>query len=88
MMHHHCHARGCDKSVRPTLLMCGRHWRLVPPALKVAVLRAYRPGQCDDKRPSTAWKEAAFAAIDAVAKLEGLPARVRMDVRKTMGESE
>jgi hypothetical protein len=51
--------------------MCPRHWSLVPAQLKLAVIRNYRRGQCDDKRPSREWLEAAFAAIAAVAQLEG-----------------
>jgi hypothetical protein len=66
---HHCHAEGCALEVPPELLMCAPHWRLVPRELKEAVRAAYRPGQCDDKRPSREWLEAAKAAIAAVAAL-------------------
>lgn len=71
MQAHHCHARGCRTAVKPELLMCLRHWRQVPKPLQQAVWRTYRPGQCDDKRPSMAWHEAADAAIAFVAQLEG-----------------
>jgi len=37
------------------------------------VLARYRSGQCDDKRPSLAWHEAADAAIASVALSEGCP---------------
>lgn len=47
--------------------MCLRHWRLVPADLQRAVWNTYRPGQCNDKRPSPAWHAAARAAIQAVA---------------------
>jgi hypothetical protein len=57
--------------VRPELLMCRMHWRLVPLRIQRAVWAAYRPGQCDDKRPSAAWTRAADAAIAHVAGLEG-----------------
>lgn len=67
---HHCHARGCVRSVPPEYLMCGYHWRLVPKVLQLAVWRTYRPGQCDDKRPSREWHDAADAAIDYVHRLE------------------
>jgi hypothetical protein len=50
--------------------MCRPHWRMVPAALRAAVWKAYRPGQCDDKRPSEAWFVAADAAIAAVARAE------------------
>jgi hypothetical protein len=69
-MTHHCHARGCSTPVRPELLMCYSHWRKVPPRLQQLVYSTYRPGQCDDKRPSKAWHDAADAAIGFVALLE------------------
>lgn len=69
---HHCHARGCGVACKPEMLMCRRHWFMVPPALRRAVWATYRPGQCDDMQPSTEWHAAADAAIAAVAKQEGL----------------
>ena len=69
-MSHTCHARGCTTPVKPELLMCFKHWRMVPRLLQRAVWRAYRSGQCDDKRPSEAWHQAADAAIRAVAEKE------------------
>lgn len=72
-MSHTCHARGCKKYCRPEHLMCVRHWRKVPVRIQRAVYRHYRPGQCDDKRPSKDWHEAADAAIGAVALKEGCP---------------
>lgn len=68
--YHHCHARGCLMPTRPEMLMCLRHWRMVPKDLQRQVWATYRPGQCDDKQPSEAWHEAADAAIMAVAKKE------------------
>ena len=70
MSEHTCHARGCSTPVRPELLMCGRHWRLVPRNVQSVVYETYRAGQCDDKRPSAEWHEAASAAIGYVAQLE------------------
>lgn len=72
---HHCHARGCSVAVKPELLMCYRHWMLVPKKIQRAVWASYRPGQCDDKHPSESWHEAADAAIGYVAKLERRPLR-------------
>ena len=72
---HACHARGCGTPVKPELLMCLRHWRVVPRAIQRAVWAAYRPGQCDDKAPSRAWLKAADAAIGFVARAEGHPVR-------------
>lgn len=69
---HHCHARGCRALVPPEMLMCGRHWRRVPEKVQLAVWRSYRVGQCDDKRPSREWLDAATAAIGFVARKDGL----------------
>ena len=46
---------------------------MVPSGIKDAVKSTYRPGQCDDMRPSEAWHIAADAAIAAVAIIEGCP---------------
>lgn len=43
---------------------------MVPMALRWPVIRNYRRGQCDDKKPSREWIAAARAAIDAVAAKE------------------
>lgn len=67
---HHCHARGCSTPTKPEMLMCFKHWRMVPRDLQRAVWATYRPGQCDDKRPSPEWHAAADAAIAAVAQKE------------------
>lgn len=69
-MEHRCHARGCGRAVRPEMLMCYPHWKVVPKSIQRAVWLAYRPGQCDDKRPSKAWMSAADAAIGFVARRE------------------
>lgn len=67
---HHCHAEGCRVAVPPEMLMCKRHWFMVPKALREEVWRTYRPGQCDDKTPSEEWHKAADAAIKAVSDWE------------------
>lgn len=67
---HTCHAKGCPKNIPPKLLMCLRHWRMVPRELQRAVWATYRPGQEVDKRPSEDYLKAARAAIDAVAAKE------------------
>jgi len=41
---HRCPARKCPQWVPNHLLMCGRHWRLVPRELQAAVYRAYDAG--------------------------------------------
>lgn len=70
MSAHICHAEGCGIPCRPEHLMCGRHWAKVPAGLQRVVYRTYRPGQCDDKKPSKAWVIAATRAIRAVAIAE------------------
>ena len=72
---HTCHARGCPTIVKPELLMCREHWMTVPQGIQRVVWATYRPGQCDDMRPSKEWHEAADAAIGFVAAREGKPVR-------------
>ncbi len=67
---HRCHARGCTKPVKPEMLMCLKHWRMVPKPIQRRVWAAYRDGQCDDKQPSNVWHAAANAAIAFVAAKE------------------
>ncbi len=64
---HYCHAMGCGKHVPPKLLMCLKHWRMVPSDLQRLVWRHYRPGQEIDKRPSEAYLAVMKRAIQAVA---------------------
>lgn len=68
---HTCHARDCDKPIPPRLLMCRKHWGMVPVELVRAVYRHYQPGQEDGRHtPTAAWHTAADAAIAAVAAKE------------------
>lgn len=71
-MSHHCHAAACKRSVPPEMLMCYRHWKMVPRALQLAVWRTYRDGQCEDLDISHSYAEAAKAAVMAVAVKEGV----------------
>lgn len=70
-MSHTCHVPGCGVEVRPALLMCGGHWRLVPKPLQDRVWRTYRRGQEVDKQPSADYLAAARAAIEAVMRAAG-----------------
>lgn len=67
---HVCHAQGCTVVVAPKLLMCPRHWRMVPAALKGTLWSHYRPGQEVGKNPTPQYLTAAQQAIDAVAAKE------------------
>ena len=69
-MGHRCHAEGCEKQVPPKMLMCLRHWRMVPKTLQARIWATYRPGQEVDKRPSAEYMAAQKAAVDAVASAE------------------
>jgi len=69
---HTCHAMGCAKVVPPKMLMCLEHWRMVPRVFQQQVWKHYRPGQENDKRPSKTYLAAAAAAIEAVARKEGV----------------
>jgi hypothetical protein len=69
-MSHHCHATACHISVPPEMLMCRRHWFMVPKTLRARVWATYREGQCDDWQSSAAYCEAAKAAVTAVAQRE------------------
>lgn len=66
MSAHYCHAAGCGSEVPPKLLMCYRHWRMVPKDIQALVWKHYRPGQEIDKRPTREYLLAMKAAIDAV----------------------
>jgi hypothetical protein len=69
-MPHTCHATGCQVPVPPKMLMCRKHWYMVPSPLRREVWRLYRPGQEIDKRPSPEYLDVMQAAIDAVAEKE------------------
>lgn len=69
---HTCHATGCPRPVQPEMLMCRRHWFMVPPRLRSRVWATYRDGQCDDWEPSSEYCQAAKSAVIAVAQKEGV----------------
>lgn len=69
-MSHFCHAWKCTKTVPPRMLMCLRHWKMVPKALQLRVWKYYRPGQEIDKRPSPEYLFVVREAITAVRKHE------------------
>ena len=57
-----CFVGECGQRIPPTLLMCRRHWAMVPPDLGDAVYREYRRGKQRGEHPSRAWAKAAMAA--------------------------
>lgn len=67
---HECHAHGRKTLVPPRLLMCSRHWIMVPARLRNDVWNAYVEGQEVRKDPSSEYIDAATAAIEAVRESE------------------
>lgn len=79
---HQCHAIGCSKPVAPYLLMCARHWHMVPRRLQLAVWAQYQPSQEITKKPSANYLVAARDAINAIAEIEGRPERLPMPAQE------
>ena len=77
-MTHHCHATNCTKPVPEAMFMCRPHWFSLPPAMRSRIWRTYRSGQEDDKEPSSAYCEAAKAAVTFIAQKEGITPDVRL----------
>jgi hypothetical protein len=73
MAAHLCHALKCTVEVPPKLLMCRRHWFMVPKPLRDRVWATYRPGQEVDKKPSLEYVDAMEAAIASVYQAERPP---------------
>ncbi|MFZ5621142.1 MAG: hypothetical protein ACOY5W_08995 [Pseudomonadota bacterium] len=67
---HACRAHGCCSQIPPELLLCGRHWKMVPKELKRALWKLSRPGSDATKRTSDRYLTAAANAINAVAEIE------------------
>lgn len=70
-MRHTCHAIACKRHVLPEMLMCRKHWFMVPRYLQLRVWATYRSGQCDDWQVTKAYCDAAQAAVRAVGQKEG-----------------
>jgi hypothetical protein len=68
---HTCHATNCKTPVPPSMWGCSRHWYMVPKPVRDRIWAAYRPGQCDDYKPSREYLEAAKEAVISVAIKEG-----------------
>lgn len=70
-MKHKCHAIGCTVKTHYSLLMCLKHWELVPSVIKDKIRKEFNPEQLYGRvRPSGAWLKAARMAIMAVKELE------------------
>lgn len=66
-MGHRCHAKGCDKVVPHEMLMCRRHWFMVPKPVRDQVWDSY----LTHGALSPPWLEAVRLAQAAVAAKEG-----------------
>ena len=74
LVKHTCHARRCDKVVPRAMLMCRKHWAMVPAPLKQQVLAHYQTGQeLGQVRPSVAYLKAAGDAIESVERSRQVP---------------
>lgn len=69
-MPHTCHAIACEVEVKPEMLMCRYHWFMVPLKLRNRVWANYCDGQCDTFAVSSAYCQAAKAAVLAAAEAE------------------
>ncbi|MBL9125907.1 MAG: hypothetical protein JNG90_19855 [Planctomycetaceae bacterium] len=67
---HVCPVARCSVLVPNRLLMCPRHWSLVPHRLKREVWKHYVPGQEDTGYQTEAYNAAACAARDAAQAAE------------------
>lgn len=67
---HKCAAVPCTKTVEDDLLMCLRHWRMVPKDIQRRIWQHYRRGQ--SAATSSAEYNAAYDdAVNAVRTIEG-----------------
>ena len=68
---HWCHANDCRKVILSALLMCGRHWAMVPRPIQRLVLKHYKSGQEQGEvQFSAEWNASADAAIAYVSAME------------------
>lgn len=66
---HTCPVGECPETVADHLLMCGRHWRLVPADIGRRLYRAWRGGAGAGTDEHTEAMAAAIAAVEE--RLEG-----------------
>jgi hypothetical protein len=66
-MNHECHAHGCEVQVPPKLFMCKSHWYKLRKKMRDAIWNEYRPGQEDNKNPSTRYMAVQQRAVAEIA---------------------
>jgi hypothetical protein len=57
--------------IEPKMLMCIRHWKMLPKPLQALVWHHYRIDQEIDKKPSLEYITVAFVSVSCVALAEG-----------------
>ncbi len=73
MPDHHCHANDCLTPTSPALLMCPKHWRMVPAAMQRKVWSTFKLRGSPGGEPLS-WAnyyDACADAVEHVAALEG-----------------
>lgn len=68
--YHVCQARKCAAIIPRKLLMCLRHWNLVPHEMQQQIYFHYRPGQEEDLKLSPGYRQAYQDAVEAVEQIE------------------
>ena len=69
-MGHRCHVPKCATACPPRMLMCAKHWRMVPGDVQHEVYRTVgKRGKCVDASWAPWWRAQA-KAIDAVLRRE------------------
>lgn len=67
---HTCHIPECAVEVPSQMLMCRKHWFMVPANIRRRVWKHFNVAQCSDDpdrpRPTREWLDAADDAIKAV----------------------
>lgn len=73
---HPCAASPCKKQIEDKLLMCMRHWRMVPRDIQREIWQHYVQGQTWETA-TTQYRSAYLKAVDAVRAVEGRRPAVR-----------
>lgn len=69
-----CAAKLCEAEVKPSMLMCKRHWFMVPKRIRDRVWRAWRGLRSDRPHSQAEYDQAVLEAVQAVSKEEGITA--------------
>ena len=69
-MIHTCHAFGCEKPVPPKMLMCLKHWKMLPRTAQNDIWKEYVRGQEIRKNPTNEYLKAQQRAVVLVLSKE------------------